>query len=249
MTVDEYAQRYVTVCCCGGAGFIRADVPVGHPLFGKAIPCICRRDGIAKERGERLRRQCGIRDSEWLRWSLETFNPEACQPPSCRQGMRQIVAWIRDYAKEPRGWIVLTGGYGAGKTHLAYGIAQAALKAGRSVFAHTAPDILALLRETYNQGNFDEAFRSMCDVGLLVVDDLGAQRDTEWSQEQLYRLINHRYTLGAPLVVTMNVKMDALDPRVASRLQEGSKVGAGLTRIINLPCTDYRPIKTWKGGV
>jgi len=54
---------------------------------------------------------------------------------------------------------------------------------------------------------------------LVVLDDLGAEKQTEWACEQLYIAIDRRYGRMAPLVVTSNLLPEQLDPRIASRLQ------------------------------
>jgi len=55
---------------------------------------------------------------------------------------------------------------------------------------------------------------------LLILDDLGTQSATPWAQEKLYQLFNYRYNSELPTVITTSSKMEKLDPRLFSRLQD-----------------------------
>ena len=70
---------------------------------------------------------------------------------------------------------------------------------------------------------------------VLLLDDLGAEKRSEWTDEQLYRLLNYRYNEGLPTVVASNVTLDKLEPRIASRLQDAS-----LSQIVLLAGDDQR---------
>lgn len=243
---DDYSRRFVRTCACGGAGFVRSNAPVGHPLFGKAIPCVCLRDRDAAERGERLRRRSGMSGVELSQWTFERFNANQCQPAASRPAMARLRTICQEYAQRPDGWLVLIGATGCGKSHLAYAIAGRALADGRQVYAHTVPAMLSMLRATFGEGNFDSVFHDLCEVGLLVMDDLGAERETEWAKEQLYALVDHRYRRRLPMVVTTNVALTDIDGRIASRLGEGRETrGQGFARILTVPCGDFRP---WRRG-
>ena len=67
-------------------------------------------------------------------------------------------------------------------------------------------------------------FRAAADAGLLVLDDLGVSKNSEWVEEVNYRLVNHRYENTLPTLFTSNVRprdlAEALGERVASRLTE-----------------------------
>lgn len=234
---------------CGGCGYVRLDVPLGHPQFGRAVPCACKRAELAKRRARRLREQAGIADAEMALWSFDTFDPDLCQPPAARPSMARIKRLCQVYAAQPQGWLLLQGAYGSGKTHLAYAIASRALADGQAVFAATAPDMLDVLRQGYNDasGEFDRRFATMRDAELLVIDDLGTQSATPWAREKLYQIVNWRYSRRLPMVVTTNVDLGRpgrdLDECMRSRLLEGTRTENGFCRLIPLPAHDFRPYK------
>jgi len=101
-----------------------------------------------------------------------------------------------------------------------------------------APDLLDQLRAAYaptSTLSYDATFESIRTVGLLVVDDLGAEAPTPWAAEKLYQLFNHRYVYQLPTVVTTNRDLDALEGRLASRLSDRR-----LCQQVHLRAADYR---------
>jgi len=134
-----------------------------------------------------------------------------------------IKASVEAWASSPHGWLTLLGGTGTGKTHLAGASANVRLAAGDEVRFAVVPDLLDELRRTYGEGRsrrFDEVFDDLRYTGLLVLDDLGAHSATEWAQEKLYQLCAHRYVQRSPTIITTNLALEDLDPRIASRLAD-----------------------------
>ena len=68
---------------------------------------------------------------------------------------------------------------------------------------------------------YDERFEQMRSVDLLILDDYGAQHDTDWATEKLFQLLNHRYNGSLPTVITSNnMALIGVDPRICSRLAD-----------------------------
>ncbi|MEO6890922.1 MAG: ATP-binding protein [Ktedonobacteraceae bacterium] len=139
------------------------------------------------------------------------------------------------FAKTPQGWLVLAGGNGCGKTHLAVAIAKQCLDQGATVLFAIVPDLLDVLRSTFSPpphaGNaFDEEFRTMREVEVLILDDLGAEQGTPWAMEKLFQLLNYRYNARLATVFTTNkVGLEGIAPRLRSRMSDRR-----LTRIVTL---------------
>lgn len=121
--------------------------------------------------------------------------------------------------------LLLLGPTGVGKTYEAYGAIRDLAVTGVKAkwVAATAADIYAALRPRHLVDSETE-FKRYADAALLVIDDLGAAKATEWTEEVNYRLINHRYEAELPTLITSNVPIrelgSALGDRVASRLME-----------------------------
>ncbi|MBK8046988.1 MAG: ATP-binding protein [Anaerolineales bacterium] len=205
---------------CGGAGFVVPDLPIGHPDFGKAVPCSCRQ----RERSQRRMRSLqGISALETLdRLTFENFIAEPSHlAPERAFNLRRAFETCRLFAQEPDGWLLLTGGYGSGKTHLAAAIANARVAMGEAALFLIVPDLLDHLRSAFGPQSevaYDELFEMLRRAPLLILDDLGAHSSTPWAQEKLFQLLNHRYNTRAPTVITSNQRLDDLDPRLRSRL-------------------------------
>jgi DNA replication protein DnaC len=215
------AVRLVTsdygVCAlCKGAGYTRMSVPYGHPQFGKAQMCECKKAMKKAEQQQTLLDLSGMVSlKRFATASFETFQDHV---PGVREAKRQAIT----YAVNPSGWLVLIGSYGCGKTHLAVSVARRRVEAGDTVLVQTVPDLLDHLRSAFSPhkgASYDERFLEMRSVDLLVLDDYGAQNDTDWATEKLFQLLNHRYNGSLATVITSNnMALTGVDPRVCSRL-------------------------------
>ncbi len=127
----------------------------------------------------------------------------------------------QDFAENPRGWLVLTGTYGCGKTHLAAAIGNYRRGMGESPVFVVVPDLLDHLRATFSptsNASYDELFNRVKSAPLLVLDDLGTQSATPWAREKLYQIFNERYNAKLPTVITMSSNLEDLDARIRSRM-------------------------------
>jgi len=252
---EEYSRQHITACCCNGMGYIHLNVQPGHPLFGVAIPCVCLRDARARERAEQLRSMCGLSERAMADMTFASFAPSTARDALGNaldaQAVRQLEAmraYCLRYAAKPEGWLILVGPIGSGKTHLAAAIAVECMAHGMAVHMATMPDLLDMLRQGYAEdadARFEERFDWLRNVGLLILDDLGTEHATPWAAEKLYQIVNYRYERRLPMVVTSNVNphslsAQAVDARVLSRLLEGTEAEGGWSRVLTLPCGDYR---------
>lgn len=185
--------------------------------------------------------EVGLDDPWWIQETLEREQRKlvANLPPHYTDavvtdpGVRAWVKSLLEMAKAERGrpWVrkgpslLLVGGTGTGKTYEAYGAvrALAASGAATSWLVTTAADMYAKLRPRPNV-DMETQFERFAQVPLLVLDDLGAAKGSEWNEEINYRLINYRYEQHLPTLITSNIPpkqlASALGERVASRLAE-----------------------------
>ena len=218
-----------TCAICLGARWIKEAVPLGHPHFGVLFPCSCIQDEWAHRTVLELAQMSNLgamRDK-----TFATFNPFV-------PGLRGVVSRVRAYARRPDGWLTLLGPYGVGKTHLAAAIANEALEREEQVLFAIVPDLLDHLRATFGPQSriaYDERFELVRTVPLLILDDLGTESATAWAREKLYQLINHRYNERLATVITTNLKPEAIEPRIYSRLCDPA-CGA----LITIAAQDYR---------
>ncbi len=141
--------------------------------------------------------------------------------------VRAFVGELDDRLDSGQG-LWLTGSTGTGKTTLAMLVSKAALEAGRSVAIYSLPKLLARIRRTYDSepgsDSYSAFFERLTSVDLLHIDDLGAEKRSDWVLEQLYALVNERYEDKRSIMITSNFDGVALEeqigPRIVSRLTE-----------------------------
>ena len=101
------------------------------------------------------------------------------------------------------------------------GVARPPSSAGRSVAIYPVTRLLAEIKDTYDRetgGSYMSLFRRLCAVDLLHLDDLGAEKRTDWVLEQLYSIVNERWQDERSIVVTTNITdMDELREQVGAR--------------------------------
>ena len=100
--------------------------------------------------------------------------------------------------------VFLYGVRGTGKTKLAAIIANERARAGHPVLFASVPDLMADIRASLSSGGTSERVQAVKEAPFLVLDDLGAEKMTEWVGEQLFCIVNHRYNEQLPTVVTSN---------------------------------------------
>jgi DNA replication protein DnaC len=140
--------------------------------------------------------------------------------------VRRFVGTLDENLDGGRG-LWLHGQVGTGKTTLAMLVSRAALDAGRSVAIYSLPRLLAEIRATFESdgdGSYVSFLDRLAAVDLLHVDDVGAEKTSEWVLEQLYAIVNSRYEEQRSIVLTTNLDREALaeqiNPRTVSRLEE-----------------------------
>ena len=222
---------------CKGLGYVRLEVPLGHPDFGKAQVCVCRRGEVGQFVRQRLYALSQLNELKHL--NFENFEPRGRiglgegQANSLENAYNHCLR----FAQSQQGWLLIQGGYGSGKTHLAAAIANFAVELGIPTIFITVPDLLDALRFTYQTQDetFEERFEEIRRIPLLILDDFGTQNATAWAQEKLFQIINYRYINHLPLVVTTNLSMQEIEGRIRSRLQDPSMVTS-----IHIQAPDYR---------
>jgi DNA replication protein DnaC len=174
-----------------------------HEETNESHPCRCR--------DQRVRRAAsgGIGTGIGRRFLEVSFDREPIVSLD-RAVLRQVRAFTRSIEEnlEAGRGLWFDGPVGTGKTSLAILVAKAAKDAGRSYAVFPVPRLLAEIKRTFDRDASDSymgVFRRLCTVDLLVLDDLGAEKQTEWVLEQLYSIVNERWQDRRSIVVTTNL--------------------------------------------
>jgi len=138
--------------------------------------------------------------------------------PAIVAATRRYSMTIEDQLDAGRGlWFM--GPPGTGKTTLAMLVSQSALKAGRSVAIYSLPRLLNEIRDTHRaERSHVDLLDRLTEVDLLHIDDVGAERTTDWVLEELYSIVNGRYEDQRSMVITTNIlDRDALCEQISAR--------------------------------
>jgi DNA replication protein DnaC len=199
---------------CDGSGWILGPEDV-------ARPCECRAERLNRGRSR------GISSVIPPRFRGVSFDRPPVSDMSrdlqTKLAVSQVRAYIDDLDNqlaEGRGlWVF--GGTGTGKTTLAMLISKAALEAGKTVAIYSLPKLLARIRRTYDSepggDSYLSFFERLTSVDLLHIDDLGAEKRSDWVLEQLYALVNERYDSQRSMLITTNLQHDELEEQIGSR--------------------------------
>jgi DNA replication protein DnaC len=123
-----------------------------------------------------------------------------------------------------RNGLFIRGSIGVGKTHIAAAIANYLLNRGTAVVCMTERNLLGEIKRTYSQGGDESAVRETYErVPLLVIDDLGKEKPTEWTLATLYAIIDGRYDRAMPIIITTNYDAKSLVTRLTPTLPNGTK--------------------------
>jgi len=222
---------------CKGVGYVRMDLPIGHPDFGKVQICTCRQRQVSQQVHQRLFALSNLNELSHL--TFDNFQPRGRigLGPWQAASLEQAYNHARQFAQSLNGWLLIQGGYGSGKTHLAAAIANFAVSVGVPTLFITVPDLLDTLRFAYSdpEVTFEERFEEIRRAPLLVLDDFGTHNATAWAQEKLFQILNYRYINRLSLVVTTNLPMDDIEGRIRSRLEDPELVTS-----VHILATDYR---------
>jgi DNA replication protein DnaC len=134
--------------------------------------------------------------------------------------VRNYIEEIDSNLAEGRG-LWLEGDVGTGKTTLAMLVSKKAIEAGHSVAIYSLPKLLSRIRRTYDgdagELSYLEFIRRLTSVDLLHIDDLGAEKSSDWVLEQLYAIVDERYGTNQSIVVTTNLEFPQLEEQIGER--------------------------------
>jgi DNA replication protein DnaC len=222
---------------CNGIGYLRRELPIDHPKFGRIEICSCRDAAVRDRIRSRLFQFSDLDELKDL--TFDSFNSRGRMGLGEQQqeSIERAFNQARTYANSTKGWLLIQGRYGVGKTHLAAAIANECASRGIPTLFLTVPDLLDSLRASYNADDttFKERFEQIRGAPLLILDDFGTHSATEWAREKLFQILNYRYINQLPLVVTSNLALEEIEGRIRSRLSDPDIVAH-----IYIQAPDYR---------
>lgn len=161
-----------------------------------------------------------------------------------RNGSETACQLVKQYVQAFSDWqgesLWLWGEPGNGKTHLAAAITKALTEQGHIVVFQSVPELLQRIRSTFNSENKEneaQIMRALLECDLLILDDIGAEKATEWVEEKIFNIIDGRYRKEMPTLYTSNLKPKEMLQQVGKRSYD-RMVETSLT--IENKATSYR---------
>ncbi len=181
-------------------------------------------------------------------YALDNFDHEVSK--STQKALAKVMDYIMNWSenKETGRGLYFCGDVGTGKTHLAVAVMNELITRKRvpSLFV-TVPELLDNLRGAYNDPgrNLDEWMDAVKNADLLLLDDLGSERPTEWVQERVFVIVNHRYREALPTIFTSNIGPKDLAAQLGERT--ASRI-ISMCDWISLEGDDYREMEARKNA-
>jgi DNA replication protein DnaC len=211
---DDAGERACPLGVCDGSGWILGPEDV-------ARPCECRERRLARRRARGVASAIP-RKYRGVSFERPPVSDMARDPAraAAYKTVKEFADGIDERLDEGEG-LWLMGDVGTGKTTLAMLVSKAAAEAGRTVAIYSLPRLLARIRRTYEadagEQSYIEFFERLTSVDLLHIDDLGAEKRSDWVLEQLYAIVNERYEAQRSIVVTTNLMEDKLREQIGDR--------------------------------
>ena len=211
---EVFRDRSCPLGVCDGSGWILGPEDV-------ARPCECREQRLARVRTR------GVASVIPTRYRGVSFDRPPVSDMARDLQTKAAVAEVRSYIDqlderldEGRG-LWLFGDTGTGKTTLAMLVSRTAIERGRTVAIYSLPKLLARIRRTYDSepggDSYLSFFERLTSVDLLHIDDLGAEKRSDWVLEQLYAIVDERYASNRSIVVTTNLDHEQLKEQIGER--------------------------------
>jgi DNA replication protein DnaC len=187
---------------CGGTGFVIIE----RAHVSGAQPCDCRFEGMANRREGDAQIPPLYRVASFENFTLSADNPLAQR--DLRTTMMGVKRFADDFPNETRPGLLLIGEPGTGKTHLAVAALRRILEKGFEGLFCDYQDLLGRIRAGYDptsNSSDREAYRVALDTEVLLLDDLGAHRVTDWVEDTITSIITFRCNHRKPLIATTNL--------------------------------------------
>ncbi|HEX3743194.1 MAG TPA: ATP-binding protein [Bryobacteraceae bacterium] len=188
---------------CGGTGFIITE----HANLSGAAPCDCR----ALARAARLEDRSQI-PSLYRQASFDNFLIPGNENPSARRELTTVLLavkqFVRDFPNEKRPGLLLIGETGCGKTHLAVAALREIIAKGFEGVFSNYQELLNTIKAGYDpamNSSSREVYQSALDAEVLLVDDLGANRTSDWVEDTINSIVTYRCDNRKPLLATTNM--------------------------------------------
>lgn len=223
---SEETEGYTCEHCNKYIAAIIVEVPQLR-IKNKILPtceCIVEREEVKIREAQNFAKKREIEKLFSISNLGERFSKSTFESFLDRNGSETAYKIAVKYVKTFKEWngesLLLWGEPGNGKTHLAAAIVNELSKKGYIVVFQSVPELLQRIRSTFNSENKEnetQIMRALLECDLLILDDIGAEKTTEWVEEKLFNIIDGRYRKELPTLYTSNLEPKELKNQVGKR--------------------------------
>ena len=212
---DDYMDTETGLLMCGKC-HTKKQKKISFLGVERVVGCLCQCAAEEMEREREKHREeeellhirqmksAGLQDSTFFEYTFANCD----ETHSCAKYARRYVGHFAEFQKNGQG-LLFWGSVGTGKTFLAGCIANALMEKNIPVLMTSFPKLLNALGGLYS-GEKNEYLKSLNQYRLLIIDDLGVERDTPYVLETVYLVIDERYKSGKPFIITTNLSLEKL---------------------------------------
>jgi len=205
------------------------------------------------ERTQRLNKYSGMGE-RLLQSTFDTFEPHADYATKMLKGAKSYTEIFeqnlprRGMPLPIRNGIMFIGNMGTGKTHISAAIANNLISRGIKVICMSERGLLGKIRQSYSERNVSEKeiLDTYLKVPLLVIDDLGKEKATDWTLSTLYAIVDGRYEAVMPIVITTNYDPESLISRLTPAGSDTTTAECILDRLKQMCHTSVNDGESWR---
>jgi len=202
---------------CDGKG---QRVRIIRTLIDQPCQRCCEQAEAARAEEERLEQVAQLLARAGCTERMADWSFESCPDDEPGRAAKRVAdQWVTSYLRRARGEpvpnLLLYGPVGGGKTGLAWSIVRHFCEQGIEARLLNFPDLLEQMKEAYSKKVPFDKFTDLGRVSVLALDDVGAERPTEWAVAQLLSLVDRRYQRMLPTIYTSNYEPNDLAKRLS----------------------------------
>jgi DNA replication protein DnaC len=206
---------------CGGSGWVvteRNGVATGRP-------CACREAVRAEETWHAAGIPLNYAKDSFDNFRIPTMDEHPVAHRILQQAMTIAAGYTMEFPVTQKPGLLFAGDAGCGKTHMAVATVRRLIDKGHSAVFWDYQTLIESIRASYNEetrGSNKDAYQSALDAEILMLDDLGAYRSSDWVEDVVTGIITYRCNERKPLIATTNLPDEEMGGTEVKRLSEGS---------------------------
>lgn len=206
---------------------LEIDVLGKKRIVQPVCKCVTERQAAEQKRFENYQREKDVKrlfaiSDVGNRYQQATFT-NFLNRPGTENALKLAKHYASRFNKDNPNALLFFGEPGNGKTHLAAAVYNALVTQGHVIVFVSMTDLLNKIKSTFNKAakeTQDDILKALAVCDLLIIDDIGAEKISDWVEETVYRILDTRYRCNRPVVATSNLTTDEICIKLGSRIHD-----------------------------